>query len=301
MELNSEANKWSCMCETATWSQADRCHRFFFRQTIRRKRKVHVPMGRLGERETMSEHDEEEEDSYDEEIYETRSGRSGAYSGVGGAMGRRSGRSTGRRDRERERSGSRERSLSPRSDRRSHNLPPRPAKVTLVKSRKNEGEAHKVGDGRRERERKQPRSAERESAGRGGGAGGCSTAGTEAPFYLLIHYAFCNCRREQKLPAAAESEFTQGSLSKRAINLLKSQLLIPVRARPAGRVERSTAERSARANMLFVAVVHSVSRIWPAPGQPHLCQGHLSREPGRPRRQHPGGGRGAEGEEGVRG
>uniref|UniRef100_A0A8C9WZZ2 Zona occludens protein 1 n=1 Tax=Sander lucioperca TaxID=283035 RepID=A0A8C9WZZ2_SANLU len=89
--------------------------------TIRRKRKVHVPMGRLGERETMSEHDEEE-DSYDEEIYETRSGRSGAYSGVGGAMG----------------SGSRERSLSPRSDRRSHNLPPRPAKVTLVKSRKNE-------------------------------------------------------------------------------------------------------------------------------------------------------------------
>lgn len=104
---------------------------------------MHVPMGRLGERETMSEHDEEE-DSYDEEIYETRSGRSGAYSGVGGAMGRRSGRSTGRRDRERERSGSRERSLSPRSDRRSHNLPPRPAKVTLVKSRKNEGEAQSV-------------------------------------------------------------------------------------------------------------------------------------------------------------
>ncbi|XP_053741456.1 tight junction protein ZO-1 isoform X6 [Synchiropus splendidus] len=107
--------------------------------TIRRKRKVHVPMGRLGERETMSEHDEEE-DSYDEEIYETRSGRSGAYSGVGGAIGRRSGRSSGRRDRERERSGSRERSLSPRSDHRSHNLPPRPAKVTLVKSRKNEAE-----------------------------------------------------------------------------------------------------------------------------------------------------------------
>lgn len=102
-----------------------------------------MPMGRLGERETMSEHDEEE-DSYDEEIYETRSGRSGAYSGVGGAMGRRSGRSAGRRDRERERSGSRERSLSPRSERRSHNLPPRPAKVTLVKSRKNEGEARNV-------------------------------------------------------------------------------------------------------------------------------------------------------------
>ncbi|KAF3854960.1 hypothetical protein F7725_023015 [Dissostichus mawsoni] len=105
--------------------------------TIRRKRKVHVPMGRLGERETMSEHDEEE-DSYDEEIYETRSGRSGAYSAVGGAISRRSGRGSGRRDRERETGGSRERSISPRSDRRSHNLPPRPAKVTLVKSRKNE-------------------------------------------------------------------------------------------------------------------------------------------------------------------
>ncbi|XP_077953541.1 tight junction protein 1-like isoform X18 [Gasterosteus aculeatus] len=107
--------------------------------TIRRKRKVHVPMGRLGERETMSEHDEEE-DSYDEEIYETQSGRSPTYSGVGGAMGRRSGRSSMQKDRQRERSGSRERSLSPRSDRRSHNLPPRPAKVTLVKSRKNEAE-----------------------------------------------------------------------------------------------------------------------------------------------------------------
>ncbi|XP_029613243.1 tight junction protein ZO-1 isoform X4 [Salmo trutta] len=112
--------------------------------TIRRKQKVHVPMGRLGERATMSEHEEDEEDSYDEEIYETRSTRSGpsAYSGVGGASARRSGRSTGRRDRdrERERSGSRERSLSPRSDRRSLNQPPRPAKVTLVKSRKNEAE-----------------------------------------------------------------------------------------------------------------------------------------------------------------
>uniref|UniRef100_A0A673YYP5 Tight junction protein ZO-1-like n=1 Tax=Salmo trutta TaxID=8032 RepID=A0A673YYP5_SALTR len=70
------------------------------------------------------DHDDEEEDkedSYDEEIYETRSARSGpsAYSA-------------------RERSGSRERSLSPRADRRSLNQPPRPAKVTLVKSRKNE-------------------------------------------------------------------------------------------------------------------------------------------------------------------
>lgn len=57
---------------------------------------------------------------------------------------------------------------------------------------------------------------------------------------------------------------------------------------------------NARANIIFVAVVHSVSRIWPAPGQPHLCQGHLPREPGSPRRQHPGRGRRTEGEgEGV--
>uniref|UniRef100_A0A8C2G2H7 Zona occludens protein 1 n=1 Tax=Cyprinus carpio TaxID=7962 RepID=A0A8C2G2H7_CYPCA len=91
--------------------------------TIRRKRKVQIPMGRPGERETMSEHDEDD-DSYEEEIYEARSARSGpsAYSG------------------DRERSGSRERSQSPRSDRHSvsSNLPPRPAKVTLIKSRKNE-------------------------------------------------------------------------------------------------------------------------------------------------------------------
>uniref|UniRef100_A0AAR2IM39 Zona occludens protein 1 n=1 Tax=Pygocentrus nattereri TaxID=42514 RepID=A0AAR2IM39_PYGNA len=92
--------------------------------TIRRKRKVQIPMGRHGERETMSEHDEDD-DSYEDEIYEVRSGRSGP---------------SGRRERDRERSGSRERSLSPRSDRHSvsSNLPPRPAKVTLVKSRKNE-------------------------------------------------------------------------------------------------------------------------------------------------------------------
>ncbi|XP_062404002.1 tight junction protein ZO-1 isoform X4 [Sardina pilchardus] len=114
--------------------------------TIRRKRKVQIPLGRLGERETMSEH--EDEDSYEDEIYEVRSGRSGpsAYS-----TGRRSGRGEGRgslgrrereRERERERSGSRERSMSPRSDRRSitSSIPPRPAKVTLIKSRKNEAE-----------------------------------------------------------------------------------------------------------------------------------------------------------------
>ncbi|XP_057185398.1 tight junction protein ZO-1 isoform X3 [Triplophysa rosa] len=113
--------------------------------TIRRKRKVQVPMGRPGERETMSEHDEDD-DSYEDEIYEARSAQSGqsAYSG-GGATGRRSSRGdrlSGRRDRDRERSGSRERSLSPRSDRHSvsSNLPPRPAKVTLIKSRKNEAE-----------------------------------------------------------------------------------------------------------------------------------------------------------------
>lgn len=51
------------------------------------------------------------------------------------------------------------------------------------------------------------------------------------------------------------------------------------------------------ANVLFVSALHSTSRIWPAPGQPHFCQGHLPREPGGPRRQHPGRGRGSEGEE----
>ncbi|XP_051776417.1 tight junction protein ZO-1 isoform X11 [Erpetoichthys calabaricus] len=97
--------------------------------TIRRKRKVQIPVARP-ERETVSE---QEDDSYEEDAYDETSGRSGpsAYSG-----GRRSERSTARRDR----SASRERSLSPRSDRRSvaSNLPTRPAKVTLVKSRKNE-------------------------------------------------------------------------------------------------------------------------------------------------------------------
>uniref|UniRef100_A0AAQ4R3G4 Tight junction protein 1b n=1 Tax=Gasterosteus aculeatus aculeatus TaxID=481459 RepID=A0AAQ4R3G4_GASAC len=132
--------------------------------TIRRKRKVHVPMGRLGERETMSEHDEEE-DSYDEEIYETQSGRSPTYSGVGGAMGRRSGRSSMQKDRQRERSGSRERSLSPRSDRRSHNLPPRPAKVTLVKSRKNE-DIHSMGSDHSNRSHDRHRSSRSRSPDR---------------------------------------------------------------------------------------------------------------------------------------
>ncbi|XP_058854790.1 tight junction protein ZO-1 isoform X5 [Acipenser ruthenus] len=98
--------------------------------TIRRKKKVQIPVART-ERETVSEH---EEDSYEDEAYDETSARSGpsAYS-----SSKRSERSmAGRRDR----SASRERSLSPRSDRRSvvSNLPPKPAKVTLVKSRKSE-------------------------------------------------------------------------------------------------------------------------------------------------------------------
>ncbi|XP_069380863.1 tight junction protein ZO-1 isoform X7 [Paralichthys olivaceus] len=109
--------------------------------TIRRKRKVQIPVSRPGDRETMSEH--EEEDSDDEDDYEHHSGRGGqsAYGGASGGTGRRQDRersSSGRRDQ----SPSRERSVSPRSDRRSQvsSAPPRPAKVTLVKSRKNEAE-----------------------------------------------------------------------------------------------------------------------------------------------------------------
>uniref|UniRef100_A0A3B4FHT4 Zona occludens protein 1 n=1 Tax=Pundamilia nyererei TaxID=303518 RepID=A0A3B4FHT4_9CICH len=107
--------------------------------TIRRKRKVQIPASRHGDRETMSEH--EEEDSDEADAYDHRSGRGGqsAYAGASGGTG------TGRRhDRERSSSGrrdaSRERSISPRSDRRSQasSAPPRPSKVTLVKSRKNE-------------------------------------------------------------------------------------------------------------------------------------------------------------------
>ncbi|XP_068170598.1 tight junction protein ZO-1 isoform X3 [Antennarius striatus] len=105
--------------------------------TIRRKRKVQIPVSRGGERETMSEH--EEEDS-DEDDYDRRDGRSG-YEGASGGTG------TGRRhDREpsgaSRRDASRERSTSPRSERRSQASSAllRPAKVTLVKSRKNEAE-----------------------------------------------------------------------------------------------------------------------------------------------------------------
>uniref|UniRef100_A0AAY5E814 Zona occludens protein 1 n=1 Tax=Electrophorus electricus TaxID=8005 RepID=A0AAY5E814_ELEEL len=86
--------------------------------TIRRKRKVQIPVARPGERETMSER---EEDSEEEEYEGPGAGRSG---------------SAGRRDHS---SASRERSASPRSDRRSvTSASQRPAKVTLVKSRKSE-------------------------------------------------------------------------------------------------------------------------------------------------------------------
>ncbi|XP_019722852.1 tight junction protein ZO-1 isoform X7 [Hippocampus comes] len=111
--------------------------------TIRRKRKVQIPVSRPGDRETMSEH--EEEDSDEEDGYEHHSGRAGqsAYAGASGGTS-----SSRRHDRERSSSGrrdhsaSRERSVSPRSDRRSQasSAPSRPSKVTLVKSRKNEAE-----------------------------------------------------------------------------------------------------------------------------------------------------------------
>uniref|UniRef100_A0A673MUF2 Tight junction protein ZO-1-like n=1 Tax=Sinocyclocheilus rhinocerous TaxID=307959 RepID=A0A673MUF2_9TELE len=100
--------------------------------TIRRKRKVQIPVSRGGDRETMSER--EEEDDTEEDDYEGPA-RAGEASGGTSRRNERSG-STGRRDH----SNSRERSISPRSDRRSvaSNVPPRPSKVTLVKSRKNE-------------------------------------------------------------------------------------------------------------------------------------------------------------------
>ncbi|XP_010225982.1 PREDICTED: tight junction protein ZO-1 isoform X3 [Tinamus guttatus] len=93
--------------------------------TIRRMKKVQIPVARQ-EPEPVSEN---EEDSYDEEIRDPRSSRGGP--------------STNRRHEKswvRDRSASRERSLSPRSDRRSvtSSQPAKPTKVTLVKSRKNE-------------------------------------------------------------------------------------------------------------------------------------------------------------------
>uniref|UniRef100_A0A673K4U9 Tight junction protein ZO-1-like n=1 Tax=Sinocyclocheilus rhinocerous TaxID=307959 RepID=A0A673K4U9_9TELE len=96
------------------------------------KRKVQIPVSRGGDRETMSER--EEEDDTEEDDYEGPA-RAGGASGGTSRRNERSG-SAGRRDH----SNSRERSISPRSDRRSvaSNVPARPSKVTLVKSRKNE-------------------------------------------------------------------------------------------------------------------------------------------------------------------
>ncbi|NXQ31708.1 ZO1 protein, partial [Alaudala cheleensis] len=93
--------------------------------TIRRMKKIQIPVTRP-EPEPVSEN---EDDSYDEEIRDPRSSRGGA-----GAARRHE------KSWVRERSASRERSLSPRSDRRSvtSSQPAKPTKVTLVKSRKNE-------------------------------------------------------------------------------------------------------------------------------------------------------------------
>lgn len=115
-------------------------------QTIRRKKKVQIPVTRP-EPEPMSENDE---DSYEEDVREARGSRAAPGN-------RRSDKSWAR-----DRSASRDRSLSPRSDRRSlsSSQPPKPTKVTLVKSRKNEGEDH-VGLG----------------GGRGGHEGRCPSLG----------------------------------------------------------------------------------------------------------------------------
>ncbi|KAI5626160.1 tight junction protein ZO-1 isoform X13 [Silurus asotus] len=90
--------------------------------TIRRKRKVQIPAARAGDRETMSER---EEDTEDEEL---------ARPGGGASAG------TSRRNDRSASLGRREQSVSPRSDRRSVTsaVQPRPANVTLVKSRKSE-------------------------------------------------------------------------------------------------------------------------------------------------------------------
>lgn len=89
-------------------------------------KKIQIPVSRA-EPDPVSEN---EDDSYDEEIRDPRSSRGGP------SAGRRHEKSWVR-----ERSASRDRSLSPRSDRRSvaSSQPAKPTKVTLVKSRKNEG------------------------------------------------------------------------------------------------------------------------------------------------------------------
>ncbi|XP_056428481.1 tight junction protein ZO-1 isoform X17 [Hyla sarda] len=93
--------------------------------TIRRKKKVQLPVARP-DPDPVSEI---EDDSYDGDVPDQRN----AHGGPGAS--RRSEKSWVR-----DRSASRERSLSPRSDRRSiaSSQPPKPTKVTLVKSRKNE-------------------------------------------------------------------------------------------------------------------------------------------------------------------
>ncbi|KAM4597049.1 tight junction protein 1 isoform 6-T8 [Fundulus diaphanus] len=107
--------------------------------TIRRKRKVQLPVSKPGDRETMSEHEEEYSD--EDDGYDRQGGHAGqsAYGGASAGAGRRPERersNSGKRDH----SASRERSISPRSDRRSQasSAPLKPSKVTLVKSRKNE-------------------------------------------------------------------------------------------------------------------------------------------------------------------
>ncbi|XP_058011892.1 tight junction protein ZO-1 isoform X9 [Ahaetulla prasina] len=91
--------------------------------TIRRMKKVQIPVTRT-DPDPVSENDE---DSYEEELHDPR--------GSHGATSRRHEKSWTR-----DRSASRERSVSPRSDRRSmaSSQPAKPTKVTLVKSRKNE-------------------------------------------------------------------------------------------------------------------------------------------------------------------
>ncbi|XP_053573525.1 tight junction protein ZO-1 [Bombina bombina] len=93
--------------------------------TIRRKKKVQLPVVRP-DPDPVSEN---EEDSYEDDVPDQRNAHSGTL------VSRRSEKSWVR-----DRSASRERSLSPRSDRRSvaSSQPPKPSKVTLVKSRKNE-------------------------------------------------------------------------------------------------------------------------------------------------------------------
>uniref|UniRef100_A0A674H5Z4 Tight junction protein 1 n=1 Tax=Taeniopygia guttata TaxID=59729 RepID=A0A674H5Z4_TAEGU len=109
------------MEETAIWEQ----HTVTLHRTIRRMKKIQIPVTRP-DPEPVSEN---EDDSYDEEIRDPRSSRGGP------SASRRHEKSWVR-----DRSASRERSLSPRSDRRSvtSSQPSKPTKVTLVKSRKNE-------------------------------------------------------------------------------------------------------------------------------------------------------------------